>query len=139
MVSDFSKKQKSKFFSGKFLFVAAGILLIIIAVLLVFEDVKIYKKRHQLNAEISNYEKQILQIQKRNETLKEEIANSNNPDYIEKIAREEEGMQKPGEKVVSFIMPAQQTAQEQKAGNFWDAKVWAGWFSGAWSWLKTKF
>jgi cell division protein FtsB len=139
MLSDFRKKQKGKFFFNKLLLKVAGILFVVIAGWLVFEDIKIYQKKKQLTAEILNYEKQIQQIQKRNQTLKDEIANSNNPDYIEKIAREEEGLQKPGEKVVSFVMPVRHQTQEQKTNNFLDAKKWTGWLSNAWIWIKSKF
>lgn len=139
MVADFNKKQNRDFFSEKFWFRAAGILFMVIALLLVVADFKMYQKKKELDAKVSDYKKQIGQIEKRNTTLKEEIANSDNPNYIEKIARNEEGMQKPGEKVVSFVMPVRPKKTTEKTENFWNGENWLGWLSQSWSWIKSKF
>lgn len=139
---DFNRKQKSNFFSNKLLLKAGGVLFLIIAVVLIYADFKIYQKKQELTAQLNNYKKQIEEIQKRNETLKDEIINSDNPEYIEKIARDQENLQKPGEKVVSFIMPGQQENQENKSEkkeNFWSRTSWLGWLSQPWNWIKSKF
>jgi len=138
MVADFKKEQKGNFFSSDFLFKTLGITLIIMSALLIFADFRIYQKKRHLEREVLNYKNQIEQIQKRNKTLKEEIANYDNSDYIEKIAREEQNMQKPGEKVVSFVWPKdQQKTENQKIENF--GLNFTGWLSECWSWLKSKF
>lgn len=138
MVADFFKKQKSADIFRNFLPKIAGVLLIFVSVLLIIADFKIYQKKRQLDKEILNYEKQLEQIKNRNETLKDGIANSENPDYIEKIAREEQNMQKPGEKVVSFISPInQQHSEVYQIENF--GSFFTAWFSGCWNWLKSKF
>lgn len=137
MVADFSKKQKSIIIFRDILPKIAGVLLIFIFALLLIADFRIYKKKQHLDKEILSYEKQLEQIKKRNETLKEGITNSENPDYIEKIAREEQNMQKPGEKVVSFIWPENQQQSDVYAENF--ESLFTGWFSGFWNWLKSKF
>lgn len=136
---DFNKKQKSNFFSNKLLLKAGGILFLIIAVVLIYADFKIYQKKQELTAQLNNYKKQIEELQKRNETLKDEITNSDNPEYIEKIARDQENLQKPGEKVVSFIMPGQQENQENKAEKASGKINWLGWVSWPWDWIKSMF
>ena len=136
---DFSKKQKGKFSAGKFLLKAGGILLLVVAAVLIYADFKIYQKKQELTSQLNNYKKQIEEIRKRNETLKEEIVNSDNPEYIEKIARDQENLQKPGEKVVSFIMPKQQENQENKSENFFAKTNWFSWLSQPWNWIKSIF
>jgi len=135
---DFKKKQKSELSLNSFLIRSAAIFSIVVFIVLIIADIKIYQKRKGLEAEVAKYERQIQEIKDKNKNLEEKIANSDNPDYIEKIAREEQDMQKPGESVVSFIMPKAQD-QKTEAENAWDPKNWFGWVSGSWSWIKGLF
>ncbi len=134
MIADFNKKQKKEFFSNKIAFQAAGILLLIIIVILIFAELKMYQKRGELVSGIYNYKKQIEDIKKTNQNLQDEISNSDNQDYIEKIAYEQLDQQKPGEKEVIFINPPEKTETAANPENFWLA-----WFSGVFSWIKSKF
>ena len=141
MVSNFNKKQKRRGFSKRnFYFVAGGILFLTASAFLIFADIKIYKEKQKLNDQLLSYKKQIEEIENRNKVLKEGIVESDNNDYIEKIAREELDLQKQGEKVVTFIMPpAQQQTQKTEQQNFFNIKTWTGWLSQSWSWIKGKF
>lgn len=134
MIANLFKKKKREFSKNHFFIKIGGILLLIVVAGLLFADFKIYQKKKELLSQVLTYENQIAQIKKRNEALKEGIANSSNSDYIEKVAREELDMQKPGEKVVGFIMPKQKPEQAQTKDN-----SWLGWLSGAWGWIKSKF
>lgn len=134
MVSDFSKKRKSDFWKNKVWFqLAAGIFAIIVIALL-FIDFSIYKKRKELNSQVDFYKKQIENLEKNSQNLKDQIANADNIDYLEKIAYEQLGEQKPGEKGVIFITPEKQNEENSKTEN-----TWTGWISGAWDWIKSKF
>ena len=139
MVADFNKKQKTSLPSNKIAFQAAGVIFLIIIVALFVADIKIYQKKKELALQIENYKKQIEDIKKSSQTLKDEIANSNNQDYIEKIAYEQLGEQKPGENEVIFITPPKKAEVAPQSENFWSVKVWSGWFSGAWQWIKNRF
>ena len=134
MIADFNKKQKNEFSSKKIAFQVVSILFLVIIIILVFADFKMYLKRKELVVEISNYKKQIEGIKKDNQNLRDEIANSNNQDYIEKIAYEQLGEQKPGESEVIFISPPQKTEPLAKTKN-----PGAVWFSQVWQWIKSKF
>jgi cell division protein FtsL len=125
---DFKKKQKSDLSLHNFWIRSVAIFIIIVMIVLIVADIKIYLKRRQFQVEVSKYENQIKQLKDRNKKLEDEIANSDNIDYIEKVAREEQNMQRPGEKVVSFIMP-EKTEDESDDQNFWDSKNWFGWLS----------
>jgi cell division protein FtsB len=134
MVANFRKKRKEGFsFSSVWVpFLAIALILIVVSLILV--DFNIYRKRKELISQINAYQKQIDSIEKNNQELKKEISNSDNIDYLEKIAYEQLGEQKPGETGVIFITPEpkQSDAPVQQ-------DVWTGWFSQAWNWIKSRF
>ena len=75
----------------------------------------------------------IQELEDRKVSLKKGIENSNNQDYIEKVAREELDLQKPGESVVSFIRPDDNGKNQNQnddwlagVGNLWDSFI--NWF-----------
>jgi len=129
MVADFNKKQKREFFTEELLFKTLGIAFLILVAFLIFWDYKIYNKKRELTAQVESYKKQIKDIENSSQTLKEQIANSDNKDYLEKIAYEQLGQQKPGEKEVIFIAPEKKAPAIIKQQNFWSN------FS---AWLKSK-
>ncbi len=137
MVPDFNKKQKRGFSKRNLYLIAGGILFLAVSALLIFADIKIYKEKQKLKTQLDVYKKQIKEIEDRNRALKEGIAEANNNDYVEKIAREELDLQKQGEKVVTFIMPPKQEKQEENTPNFFES--WFGWLSGSLAWIKDKF
>ncbi len=137
MLTDFDKKENREFFSKKFWFKAGGIAFLIIIFLLIVADFKIYQKKQKLISQINAYQKQIDDLKKSSQNLKEEIANSDNPDYLEKLAYEQLGEQKPGEKQVIFVMPEEKQEQKQESKFFLNS--FSGWLSQSWSWLKSRF
>jgi len=139
MVADFAKKQKGQFFSNKALFKTFGIIFLLVIFALLVADFKIYQKKKELLSQISAYQKQIEDIEKSSQTLKDEITNADNPDYLEKIAYEQLGQQKPGEKQIIFVMPEDKPKEAPKQQNFWDIKSWTGWLTNGFDWLKSKF
>lgn len=138
MVADFNKKGNREFFNSKLLFKTVGVLFLVGIFVLILADLKIYQKKQQLTAQINAYQKQIEDIKKSSQTLKDEIANSNNTDYLEKLAYEQLDEQKPGEKEVIFVSPQEQpkTATDKKSENFLDKCL--NWFTGEFNWIKSK-
>ena len=112
MLSDFKKNLKRR---NYVILILSGIIIFSVLILLVFADIKIYQKRNKLSAQIDSLKNQVQEIQKKNDELKQGIANSDNTAYIEKVAREELDLQKPGEKVVSFVMPQTTLPQNNSA------------------------
>jgi cell division protein FtsB len=139
MVANFNKKGNSVFFSEQLLFRSVGVIFLVVIVCLIFSDIKIYQKKHQLISQIKSYQKQINDIKKSSQTLKDEIANSNNIDYLEKAAYEQFNEQRAGETVYSFVGSQEKAKTAQAPQSVWDSKTWAGWLSGTWQWLKYKF
>ena len=135
MVSDFNKKQNRDNLSQKFLLIFGGILILGVVALLIFANSRIYNKREKLISEIENLKNKIENIQQRNDELKQGIANAENDQYIEKVAREELDLQKEGEKVVSFVItPNQSSSNNSQSKN--TLQIWIGWLSSGWQWIK---
>ena len=139
MVANFNRKGNREFFNEGFMFRAVGILFLVVVCILVVVDFRIYQKKRELSAQTINYQKRIEDIKKSSQTLKDEIANSDNKDYLEKLAYEQLGQQKPGEKQVIFIMPKESPTTVSRSTNFWDVKFWTGWLANGFNWLKSKF
>ncbi len=135
MVADFNKKRNREFFNEKLLFQTIGIIFLVIIIILIFADFKIYKKKQELASQINDYQKKIENIKKSSQNLRDEIANSDNTDYLEKIAYEQLGQARPGETVYSFVAPQEKPKTIQKPQNFLDTKSWSGWLSGVWQWI----
>ena len=100
-------------------------------VFLIIADIKIYKKREQFVSQIEKLENRIQDLKNKNDNLKKGILAANDDAYIEKVAREELSLQKPGEKVVSFIKPVN---QEQKL-----AEKEKNLLQVFWDWIKQNF
>lgn len=136
MVSDFGKKQKRSPRKELFLMMGA-ILVLFIVILLIVANIRIYQKRQKYLSQIEGLENKIQELKNQNNKLDEGILRSDDADYIEKVAREELDLQKPGENVVSFIVQKEQEVSQKNEdgsfgswvaslGNFWNSLV--GWF-----------
>jgi len=135
---DFNKKRNREFFNRDLLFKIVGILFLVGILVLIFADFKIYQKKKELTSQINAYQKQIEDIKNSSQNLKNEIANSNSTDYLEKLGYEQFGETKPGETEYMFIKSPKKTEVISNPGNFWDIKSWFGWISGVWGWIKNK-
>lgn len=133
MVANFNKKAKGEIFNEKFLFQALGIVFIVIVIALFLSDLRIYQKKRELARQIETYKKQIEELKQSGQTLKEQITNADNRDYLEKIAYEQLGQQKPGEEEIIFV------SQEQKEATAQDQEKKGGFWSELWGWIKSKF
>ena len=130
MVTEFKKKQKRG--ASNHVLLKLGVLVIIcICVGLVVINLRMLQKKNQLNQQVSDLKNKIEDLKENNTHLEEGISKSDDINYIEKVAREELDLQKPGEKVFSFVKaPAESEVQEPKK-NSWPA--WLGWVGG---WFK---
>lgn len=132
MIPSFNKKRNKEFLKDKILFQIIIIIFLIFIVLLLSADFRIYKKRQELNNKINNYKKEIEEIKNNNEKLKNKIANSDNIDYLEKIAYEQLGEARPGETVYSFVYQKEDQKNEEKKEDL-------NFFENLWNWFKNKF
>ncbi|MFA5877936.1 MAG: septum formation initiator family protein [Candidatus Staskawiczbacteria bacterium] len=138
MVSRFRKTEKREHSSTNVLGIVAAVVILGIVGFLLVTNIEIKGKKDKLNAQIEIIKKQIAALQGKNDSLQEGIASVGDEAYIERVAREELSLQKPGEKVASFILPPQQ--EEVKSDTkFWQGGYWRQWFGSKWQWVKGIF
>jgi cell division protein FtsB len=133
---DFKKKQKSEFILKAFFIRVGAFLIFAFAGILIISDIKIYIQGKSLKQEVAKYENQLTQLKEQNKKLEEKIANSDNPDYIEKVAREEQDMQKEGETAVSFVFPENNNSKNAAASGEFEN---LGWLASFTNWIKGLF
>lgn len=139
MISHFGKKQKEARFGKNVWLKIAGICFLIFTVFLLYQDIKIFLKKKELSEKVGSYQKQIEEVKESNQLLKEKIANSDNVDYIEKVAYEQLDQQRPGERQIIFLMPEDKQEKQNSQQNVWEPGFWTAWISKPWDWIKSKF
>jgi len=137
MIAQFQQRKKKNISVGAFFGSVALIIILLMIGFFVFSNIKIKQTKNKLNIQLAAIEKEIGDIQKKNEGLEEKIAHVGDEDYIEKVAREELNLQKEEEKVVGFIMPSLE--EEKNSGNYWYPQNWWGFIKDQWELLKSKF
>lgn len=131
MITNF-KKNKSKNKFSVFLFRLGAGMVLCLALLLVFVDIRMYQKKRQFSAQLESLKAKVSELESKNNDLKEGISNADSEYYIAKVAREELDLQKPGEKVVSFISTQDEKQQNgNKKDNF--LNHWLTWLSALFS------
>ncbi|MEJ6952137.1 FtsB family cell division protein [Natronospora cellulosivora (SeqCode)] len=84
----------------KIFFSPFKIILILVFIIIASRFYSNHQHISSLREEISYKESQVLLAEKRRQALLDELENINNPDFIEKIARQELGLVKPGEMLI---------------------------------------
>ncbi|MBU3934724.1 septum formation initiator family protein [Patescibacteria group bacterium] len=136
MIAQFKKRGKKAVSAVVFLKLAAFILILLILGFLAFWNIKIKQTKDKVNVQLAAIEKEIENLEEKNEELKEGIVYAEDEDYIEKVAREQLNLQKSGESVVSFIMPSR---EDENKGKEWGVKKIGSWFREKWEWLGALF
>ena len=132
MISSFSRKQKRD--PKKYiLIIILGIFILFIVVVLAVADIKIYQKKQNYLSQVEDLKNKIQELEDKKSSLQQNIESSNNEDYIEKIAREELDLQKPGENVVSFIKPIDNQPKHDENDNI--LQLWLAGVSNFWNYL----
>ena len=134
MITNYKKNKKSgvlRYFWLHF----GGIIVIIIAISLVVANVKMHQKKQELALQVAALQNQIEDIKQSNENLKEGLENVDNTQYMEKVAREELDLQKPGENVISFVMPPEKPKADSQQNV---VQIWGGWLGGVLHWISGK-
>lgn len=77
-----------------------NLIFLLLAVILVFSIIRQESAMNRINKEIQNSKAQLEQKNQNNERLNEEVSKAQSDEYMEKLARKELNMIKPGEKTV---------------------------------------
>ena len=72
------------------------------------------KRREELNNRISSIKKGIEDLENKKKELEVSASETGQEDYLEKVAREQLNLKKPGEKVVVILSPEQEQNKEKE-------------------------
>lgn len=132
MVADFNKKRNNPY--RRFFLKAGAVALLAVLALLAVADIKVYRRKQELATQVASLQQKVQALKDKNAKLQEGTERANDNDYIERLAREELDLQKPGEKVISFVKGTQQPQDDgaPKSG-------FSAWLGGAWDSLINVF
>ena|SRR6056297_1256730 len=88
-------------------------LLIIVIVIFAFKLMMNIRKVNQMEDRLNSLQQQVQNQIEENKELKEEIERVRSPEYVEKVAREELGLVKPGEILLIPVEEEQDNNQEE--------------------------
>jgi len=86
-------------------------LVAVIVIISVFNFWQNIKKMDSLEKEINNIREEIAAAEAENEELREQLKNTDSPEYIEEVAREKLGLVKPGE---MLLIPVEEESEENE-------------------------
>ncbi len=118
MVAEYKKNAKHSLqtiFSLSFI----GVLALIILVFLLVSNSKLGQRKEDLNSRISSLSSEIQDLERENQELKAGISQISQDSYLEKKAREQFNLKKPGEEVVAFIKEEGMEEEKEEKENFW--------------------
>ena len=98
-----------------------GVLVFSLAIFLFISNWRISQRRTKLYSQIELLERQIQHLIEENIRIEEEIAFTEEEDFLARIAREGLGLKKPGEQVIIVLPPEEiePKEQEQVEKSFW--------------------
>lgn len=126
MVAKNRKKKKSSVKSIIGYSVIALVFLFVISFLLI-TNWKMYKKRDGLAERVQELKAQVDTLKKKNESLKEESSAIGTEEHLEKVAREQLDMKKPGEEVVVVQEEEGEQKPEQEQKKSWWERIKSLW------------
>lgn len=115
-----AQKNKRKKPSQIILFsIALGLLTLVVTSFFVISNWKINQRRAELNEKIESLRKEIQILEEKNAELRAGISQSQSQEYLEEVAREQLGLKKPGEEVVTVKPPEKTEEESTKTKSFW--------------------
>ncbi len=118
MVTEYRKNAKyslQTIFSLSFI----GLLALTILIFLLVSNSKLSQRKENLNSRINSLNSEIQALEKENQELKAGISQISQDSYLEKKAREQFNLKKPGEEVVAFIKEEGDEEEKEEKENFW--------------------
>jgi len=129
MIAKKRKKEKSIF--QKIAEKAKVFLWIVLIGFLVYTNVNIFLEIERGGKDLKNLEAATESLNKEKEKLDFELGNTNSEAYLERVAREELGLQKPGEQVIVIKKEGEEEKKEEEKSNF-------QFFKNIWEQIKEK-
>lgn len=118
MVAKIRRKRNKKTNKKPFLFyILLTIIFLSLAVFLAYTNFEVYQRRSKLKAKITSLKQELEKLEETNKILRENVNYIESEDYLERAAREELEMKKPGEEVV--VIQKEEDQEEEKDKNWW--------------------
>ncbi|MFH1656882.1 MAG: septum formation initiator family protein [bacterium] len=118
MVAKLPKNAKRSF-QAIFVLFFIGLLTTAILFFLLVSNSKLNQRKADLNSQIEFLAKEKQSLEKENQELKAGISQISQDSYLEKKAREQFNLKKPGEEVVAFIKDESEEDKKEIKENFW--------------------
>ncbi|HPD19887.1 MAG TPA: septum formation initiator family protein [Candidatus Pacearchaeota archaeon] len=129
MIAKKRKKEKSVF--QKIAEKVKVLLWIALIGFLVYTNVNIFLEIEKGGKDLKKLKATTESLNKEKEKLNFELGNTNSEAYLEKVAREELGLQKPGEQVIVIKKEGEEVKSEEEKSNF-------QFFKNVWEQIKKK-
>ena len=115
------KRKTEKPYQAIFFSFAFILFILVIVGFLGLSNWKISQQRADLNNRIKNLKEDITTLENRKKELEASASKSEKEEYLEKVAREQFNLKKPGEEVVTVLAPEQEEKKEnpKEEKNFW--------------------
>lgn len=120
MITKFKKKKKINPVKSVIFSVFLVLLALLIIGFFVFTNWKINKRRVELGDRISVLKLEVEILEQRNQELKEKKSETESEDYIEKVAREQLDLKKPGEEVVVVQKEEEEEKENEEKESWWE-------------------
>jgi len=88
---------------------------------LIYSNLKTYQQRRELNLRIESLKAEISALQEKKQELEASASKLGEEEYLEKVAREQLNLQKPGEEVVTILSPEEEEKEkeQEEKKSFW--------------------
>lgn len=116
-------RKKESLFSNVIVSAVFSIIFFGIIGVLVFQNIKIYQKRAELDEASKSLQAQIAELERKKQELEMGIRESQSAEFQEKILREQGLYKKPGEEVVTILPPPEEQPQKSEKKKIW----WQPW------------
>ncbi|MDD5639418.1 MAG: septum formation initiator family protein [Candidatus Pacebacteria bacterium] len=93
-----------------------GIIFVLFAVYLLYTNFMIYIERVKINSNYENLDEATSTLLKEKETLKMQLGETYSDEYLEKVAREELGLQKEGEQIFVIKKNGEENKEDEDIG-----------------------
>jgi len=120
MISKFKKNKKVKLIKGKAFSVFLILLVFFIIGFIVITNWRINRRRSELTDRVSLLKEEVQELEERNKELKEKKINSESDNYLEKVARNQLDLKKPGEEVIVVQKEEEQKEEQEGKKSWWD-------------------
>jgi len=122
MLTKLRRNKKGRTDRGIFFSIFIAFLFLLIISFLTISNIKINQKRRKLMAQIHSLKDEVQRAEERKEKLKNEISQAKSEENIEKVARDQLGLKKPGEEVLVIKKKKKEesTMNKEKNKNWWD-------------------